>query len=294
VPRHARPKIDTPMGGAAGPQRGPAVLFGPGSVRRATVQGGGEPSTLFRAMRKQGRATPAYRELADQLRAAIERNGAEAQLPTEAELSRRYGLSRQTVRRAYQELVADGVVTRVPGRGTFPRPAGPYVRSFGSFEDLLAQSSDTEMELVAPLQVVERPHPGAVERLRTGQVMEVRARRLHDGLPYCVSVVSLPVPVGRRLARVRLLRTVGARRKTTVLELLDSVLEPPIMTARQDITVDVAPPDVAPMLDLPPRCPVLRIDRLYLDADDRPVEFTVSYLNPERYTYRLELKRTLK
>jgi GntR family transcriptional regulator len=245
-------------------------------------------------MRKQGRATPAYRELADQLRAAIERNGAEAQLPTEAELSRRYGLSRQTVRRAYQELVADGVVIRVPGRGTFPRPPGPYVRSFGSFEDLLAQSDDTELELVTPLQVVEQPYPQAMERLRTGQVMEVRARRLHGGLPYCLTVVSLPVHVGRRLARVRLLRTVGARRKTTVLELLDSVLEPPIVAARQDITVDLAPPDVAPMLDMPPRGPVLRIDRLYLDADDRPVEYAVSYLNPERYTYRLELKRTLK
>jgi DNA-binding GntR family transcriptional regulator len=87
---------------------------------------------------------------------------------------------------------------------------------------------------------------------------------------------------------------VGARRKTTVLELLDSVLEPPIVAARQDVTVDLAAPDVAPLLDMPPQGPVLRIDRLYFDADDRPVEYAVSYLNPERYTYRLELKRTLK
>jgi len=245
-------------------------------------------------MRKQGRATPAYRELADQLRAAIERNGAEVQLPTEAELSRRYGLSRQTVRRAYQELVADGVVTRVPGRGTFPTPPGPYIRSLGSFEDLLAQSKDTELELVSPLQLVEQPHARAVEKLRASPVMEVRARRLHGGEPYALSVVSLPVHVGRRLARVRMLRTVGARRKTTVLELLDSILEPPIVAARQDVTVDLAPPDVAPMLEMPAHGPVLRIDRLYFDADDRPVEYAVSYLNPERYTYRLELKRTLK
>lgn len=250
--------------------------------------------TLTRAMRKQGRTTPAYRELADQLRAAIERNGANVQLPTEAELSRRYGLSRQTVRRAYQELVADGVVMRVPGRGTFPTPPGPYVRSLGSFEDLLAQSKDTELELVTPLQVVEQPHPSASEKLRTTQVMEVRARRLHGGQPYCLTVVSLPLHVGRRLARVRVLRTVGARRKTTVLELLDSILDPPIVAAKQDITVDLAPPEVAPMLDMPPREPVLRIDRLYFDADDRPVEYAVSYLNPARYTYRLEIKRTLK
>src|SRR5258708_10057202 len=157
------------------------------------------PSTLVRAMRKQGRPTPAYRLLADELRAAIERNGENAQRPTEAELSRRHGLSRQTVRRAYQDLVADGVVTRVPGRGTFPVPRGPYVRSLGSFDDLLAQSTDTELELVAPLRVVAQAHAGAAERLRTSPVMELRARRLHGGLPYSFLVVSMPVRVGRQL-----------------------------------------------------------------------------------------------
>lgn len=245
-------------------------------------------------MRKQGRATPAYRELADQLRGAIERNGTAARLPTEAELSRQYGLSRQTVRRAYQELVADGVVTRVPGRGTFPTPPGPYVRSLGSFDDLLAQADDTELEVLTPLRVVDHPHPRTVERLRASPVMEVRVRRLHGGLPYAVTVVSVPVAVGRRLLGVKLLTTVGARRRTTVLELLDGLLEAPIVAAKQDITMDVAPPEVGGPIDMPAGGPVLRIDRLYCDAGGRPVELAVSHLNPERYTYRLELKRTLK
>src|SRR5262249_19645115 len=119
-----------------------------------------------------------------------------------------------------------------------------------------------------------------------------RARRLHAGLPYSFLVVSMPLAVGRQLARVRLLRTVGGRRKTTVLELLDGVLQPPIVAARMDVTVDVAPPDVARLIALPAGGPVLRIDRLYFDADGRPVELAVNYLNPERYSYRLELKRT--
>lgn len=243
-------------------------------------------------MRKLGRPTPAYRLLADQLRAAIDRSDG-AQLPTEAELSRRHGLSRQTVRRAYQELVADGVVTRVPGRGTFPVTPGPYVRSLGSFDDLLAQSRETELEVVAPLQVVTQPHERAAELLRSGQVMELRARRLHDDVPYAFVVVSMPEHVGRLLARLRLLRTPGARKKTTVLELLDGVLQPPIASARMDITVDHVTPEMAGPLEMAAGLPVLRIDRLYVDADSRPVELAVSYLHPERYTYRMELKRTL-
>jgi GntR family transcriptional regulator len=244
-------------------------------------------------MRKQGRPKPAYRELADQLRTAIERGGADTQLPTEAELSTRHGLSRQTVRRAYQDLVAEGVVRRIPGRGTFPVPPGPYARSMGSFDDLLAQSKETELELVTPLHVAERPFGRAAEKLSTESVMEVRARRLHGGLPYAFIVISMPASVGRRLSRVRLLRTVGARRRTTVLELLDGILEPPIVLARQDITVDTAPAEVADMIDVAPRVPVLRIDRVYFDQNDAPVEYAVNYLNPERYSYRLEMKRTL-
>src|SRR5438309_5340904 len=137
-------------------------------------------------MKKQGRPTPAYRELAAELRATIARNGAEVRLPTEAELSQRHSLSRQTVRRAYQELVAEGVVRRIPGRGTFPAPAGPYVRSMGSLDDLVAQAKDTEVELLAPLRSTREPYEGVAEKLATDQVMELRLRRLHAGLPFCV------------------------------------------------------------------------------------------------------------
>jgi DNA-binding GntR family transcriptional regulator len=243
-------------------------------------------------MKKQGRPTPAYRELAAELRATIARNGAEARLPTEAELSQRHSLSRQTVRRAYQELVAEGVVRRIPGRGTFPAPAGPYVRSMGSLDDLVAHASDTELELLAPLRPTREPSREAVERLGTDQLMEVRLRRTHAGSPFCVSVITLPAPVGRRLSRARMLTRPGARRTTTVLELLNQVLEPPIVAARQDITVATSPADVAELIDVRPRRPMLRIDRLYFDADGTPVEYAVNYCNPERYTYRLELKRT--
>src|SRR5262249_783477 len=55
----------------------------------------------------------------------------DGRLPTEAELARSYGVSRQTVRRAFQDLVAEGMVLRVPGRGTFVAPRRPYLRQFG-------------------------------------------------------------------------------------------------------------------------------------------------------------------
>lgn len=245
-------------------------------------------------MRASGRTRPAYRELADELRNAILNRGLPdgGRLPTEFELASRYGLSRQTVRRAYQDLVAEGIVERIPGRGSFALPPGHYVRSMGSLEDLLAQSIDTEMEIAEPLHVVEHPHANAGERLGVEQVMEVRIRRLHDGVPFSVTVVTVPLDIGKRLVRDRLLSRGGERRKITVLEILDRILDPPIVEAKQVITVDRAPAEVAALIDVSDQQAVLRIDRLFVDGAGRPVELAVNYFNPDRYSYRLELKRS--
>src|SRR5580704_19148748 len=97
----------------------------------------------------------AYRTLADVIRTEI-RNGQYAggrKLPTEEQLSASYSVSRQTVRRAMQDLVSEGMIYRVAGRGTYPvAEEDRYVRQFGSVEELMALSIDTECEIVSPLQ----------------------------------------------------------------------------------------------------------------------------------------------
>jgi DNA-binding GntR family transcriptional regulator len=84
-----------------------------------------------RAARAPLRAVPegpsrgsAYRQVASGLRQAIAagRYATGQRLPTEAELVASTGLGRQTVRRAFQELVTEGVIYRVRGRGTFAVP----------------------------------------------------------------------------------------------------------------------------------------------------------------------------
>ncbi|MFM7342506.1 MAG: GntR family transcriptional regulator, partial [Betaproteobacteria bacterium] len=41
-------------------------------------------------------------------------------LPAETELARQFGVGRVTVRHAMEQLVAEGLIVRVAGRGTFP------------------------------------------------------------------------------------------------------------------------------------------------------------------------------
>ena len=89
---------------------------------------------------KERETEPAYqrlsRELRQQISAGTYRDG--IQLPTESELAQHHGVSRQTVRRAFHDLVAEGIVYRVPGRGTFvTENSGRYLRHLGSIEDLM-------------------------------------------------------------------------------------------------------------------------------------------------------------
>jgi GntR family transcriptional regulator len=64
---------------------------------------------------------PLYYQIAWQLRREIHARqyGPHARLPTEEELVRTFGVSRTTVRLAFQVLLKDGLVRRVAGRGTF-------------------------------------------------------------------------------------------------------------------------------------------------------------------------------
>jgi DNA-binding GntR family transcriptional regulator len=243
---------------------------------------------------RPGRRRSAYRDLADDLRAGLlgRRYPEGARLPTEAELARTYRVSRQTVRRAFQDLVAEGLVHRVPGRGTFAAPRqGRYLRQFGSVEDLMSLSVDTTMRLSGTLRRQIDVEAASRLQLDSDVVHTLDFLRLHGDVPFCHTTVWLPPEVGERLRSVPELTAPGAAGTVTVIGLLDERLPSPITGAEQSITVAAAPEGVAAELGCEPGRPVLRIDRLYTAADGRCVELAISHFLPEQYSYRVRLRR---
>jgi len=199
------------------------------------------------------------------------------------------------VRRAFQELASEGAVYRVRGRGTFAVPGdGKYLRSFGSIDDLMALSLDTEMQVVEPLHVLASLD--VADQLQAGDdmVMAMSFLRLHEGVPFCFTRVHLPMELGRRLRELPELADLaepGARGRITVISLVERVSEHPIHSALQNATAEAATADMARRLGCGTGLPVLRIDRLYRDRELRPLELAVNHFNPDRYSYRLQLQR---
>lgn len=236
---------------------------------------------------------PAYAQLARRLRDAVDAGHYSdgTRLPTEAELAEEHGVSRQTVRRAFQDLVADGIVYRVPGRGTFANEAGRrYRRQLGSIEDLLALSADTLMQIVSPLRRGVDIDAASRLRLDTDLLYTVVLRRVHDGIPFVLTTIHLPDRVAAHVLDAPELRA-GASSRNTVIGLLEPHLDSPIVEAAQSITVAAATEQVARELDCAVGHPLLRVDRLYSNEAGVPTELSVSYFLPEHYTYRVTLRR---
>ncbi|HVV09451.1 GntR family transcriptional regulator [Amycolatopsis sp.] len=236
----------------------------------------------------------AYVRLARELREGILRQDFPegVRLPTESELASTHRVSRQTVRRAFQDLVAEGLVHRVPGRGTFAsRPDGRYLRQFGSIEDLMALSVDTDMRLVSPLRPRIDVDAAGRLRLESDRVFELSFLRLHATVPFCLTTVFLPPEVGRLLESAPELTEPEASSRATIIGLLEGRLPDPIAEAEQSVTVALAGSAVAEQLGCEVERPLLRIDRLYLASSGKPVELAVSHFLPEHYSYRVRLRR---
>jgi GntR family transcriptional regulator len=238
----------------------------------------------------------AYRIVAHELRTAIlqHRYPEGSRLPTEAELAEKHQLSRQTVRRAFQELVSEGMVYRVPGRGTFPTPRdGRYLRQFGSIDDLMGLSEDTELEVLTPLRRQVNIQAASRLRLPGDAVYTVTYRRIHGGEPLCHTTIHIDPAVGSQLENVPELTEVGATSKVTVLAMIDGLLTTPIIEAEQSVTAAGATTGLAEALGCQPGDPLLLMDRMYLTNDHKYVELAISYFLPEHYSYRVKLRRNV-
>lgn len=240
---------------------------------------------------------PAYRSLADELRARIESGvlPPTRRLPTDAELCKEFGVSRQTVRHAFGELVGEGLVYRVPGRGSFAVASPPgtkYLRSLGSIEDLMSLAVDTELEVVEPLLTVVDVAAAGRLRLPSDRVSTAVFRRLHDGVPYCVTTMYLTPELGERIADDPRIAKAGATSRATIIGILEETTGKAVAGTRQSLSAARADAETAELIGCAPGDAVLTVDRIYFDLEGRFFELAVSSFNVALYSYRIELRRS--
>jgi GntR family transcriptional regulator len=239
--------------------------------------------------------SPAYRFIANELREAILQNRFPQghQLPTEDELAKKYGLGRQTIRRAFQDLAAEGLIYRIRRRGTFAYPVtAPLTNSFGHVGDIGAFSTDDETEIIEPLRVVE-DDANVDELLQLAGAIpgSLVIRRVQRSKPLYFASLRFPPAVTELLAAERALAEPGHRGRFTIIGLIDRQWSEPILTLTETFGAVAATKEVAQHLDCPPRTPVMRVERIYYDRVGLPVELATTFYHPSNYILRSRMRR---
>lgn len=234
--------------------------------------------------------TPLYHQIYMILRNAIVNGGYPdgAMLPSESELTKLYGVSRITAKRALNELAADGLAERARGRGTQVRHSGagaPITSSVeGLLENLLEMGLKTTVRLLDFGYMPADPDAARALGIEPGAVAQraVRVRRLDDG-PMSHLTTWVPEDVGRSYSRDDL----AAKPLLSLLERSGVI----VTSASQTVSATLADAQIAPLLDVDVGGPLLRIARIVSDQTGRPVEYITGLYRPDRYQVQMMLNR---
>ncbi|ALL68748.1 putative alkanesulfonate metabolism utilization regulator [Paraburkholderia caribensis MBA4] len=233
---------------------------------------------------------PRYQRLRDEMVALIAarhwRPG-EA-IPTEQALASSYDVAVGTVRKAVDLLVAEGLLERFQGRGTFVRRASFDSSLFRFFRFQTRQGERRIPESrILRREVVDAPSAVAaiLQISNSARVIQMSRLRLIDGVPMLAEEIWLPYVRFAAFAQMDL---------NDVGDLLYPVYEAQcnqvVASATETLTVEAIGPLHARLLHIEPGTPAVVIERLAYGYDRQPLEWRRSRGLASEFIYQAEIR----
>ncbi|MGS2617900.1 GntR family transcriptional regulator [Micromonospora sp. LZ34] len=208
-----------------------------------------------------------------------------ALLPSERVLAERFRVARMTVRGCIDTLESEGMVRRVPGRGTFVQhPTLTHSEIFRSFsEDMRvrgmtpgaksyrSRTRPATRAIAANLDIAPGEATHYIERVRTA-----------DGIPMALERTNL---AATRFPN--LLEIMG--RDDSLYEVLGRAFGVRLESARQTVTIARLTATEAKRLEVAEDTPAFLIERISVDNMGNVVEFGRSLYRGDRYAIQMRV-----
>jgi GntR family transcriptional regulator len=227
----------------------------------------------------------ALREILEALVSSLEPG---AELPSERMLADRFDLARMTVRTEVDRLVAEGLVYRLHGRGTFvaePRVAQAVL--FSSFSEDMRARGMTPGSIVRSRELIEAGPflARSLEVAPGAPVADIERVRTADGTPMALERVYLPADRFPGIEDADL-------EHGSLFELLSNRYGTRLSGADQRVVAVTIEEPEAPLLGVDEGMPGLRFHTLARDTRGTPAYYATSLFRGDRYEIELRQTRT--
>jgi DNA-binding GntR family transcriptional regulator len=210
-------------------------------------------------------------------------------LLNEIDLASELEVSRGTIRRAISDLIKEGLLVRIHGKGTFvasKRLEQPLAeRLIGFSEDLIEKGIPFETEVLEQ-SVISHEQIGSLLRVSPlGQVFYLKRIRKVAGFPLVILNNYVVYEKCEGIEKIDFT-------KFRLFDVLENHYHLVLEWGKRTFEAQVSDEDVARLLEISPCDPVMNMEQIvYLD-DGHPIEFSNLYLRGNRFRLSATLKRT--
>ncbi len=234
---------------------------------------------------------PAYYKLEKILREKILSMEPGEKLPSERELIDEYGVSRTTVRKALDDLEREGLIKRIPGKGTFvaePLPIEYLTTLKGFSKEMRELGMKPSSVVLKHTRIPADEKTAAALGIHPGdQVMYMKRVRYMNDLPVAVQESYVNLAISPKLETLLNVDFNGDVSLYSSIESLGFELS----YAEEEMRVVKLPSEMARLLGTRKgECALFRIRKTFLE-DGRCVEYVESFYRGDRYVFKFKLTK---
>lgn len=211
-------------------------------------------------------------------------------IPSENELSRIYGISRMTVRSVLTRLVDEGLLYRVPGKGTFvaePKIVSRPLSQMGITQQLEQMGYKTATKVVS-VEIVPCPFEAAKQlNLQAGSnVYQIKRIRFVKGEPLSLHTSYIPVSLCPNLEQQDL-------EHIQLCDIIEQTYRYHITKHTETLESTTASREAAELLEVKHHFPLLLLNTTTYNDANHPIEYSTTVFRGDKFKIRLEFNQNV-